>query len=166
MKIICLLGTVGSGIDSIYGALKRWTDVELIELKMEDVRNKKPASDSNSIYIMEIESVDEFNYMTIVSGYKDNLVPIVLIASPRTRISRLLNLIPDEDLTINDFLNLLEYKESMLEMLTDKEDGSGIYIPKDNWFFNDKSPIGALSSIKRFIIQATREDRIKTKEGD
>ena len=162
MKIICVLGSMGSGIDSIYGALERWNSIDFIPVtSVDDIDEQiKKNNDPKSIYL--IKPIRRSAYFYILSKYKNNLVPIIISASERTRISRLLNATPDEELTLNNFAEILLTDETEFDPFwkyTREQKGYDFYVPESNWFENDKSLIEALPAVKRFILQATREER-------
>ena len=162
MKIICVLGSMGSGIDSIYGALERWNSIDFIPVtSVDDIDEQiKKNNDPKSIYL--IKPIRRSTYFYIRSKYKNNLVPIIISASERTRISRLLNATPDEELTLNNFAEILLTDETEFDPFwkyTREQKGYDFYVPESNWFENDKSLIEALPAVKRFILQETREER-------
>lgn len=162
MKIICVLGSMGSGIDSIYGALERWNSIDFIPVtSVDDIdEHIKKNNDPKSIYL--IKPIRRSAYFYIRSKYKNNLVPIIISASERTRISRLLNATPDEELTLDNFAEILLTDETEFDPFwkyTREQEGYDFYVPESNWFENDKSLIEALPKVKRFILQATREER-------
>ena len=164
MKIICVLGSMGSGIDSIYGALERWNSIDFIPVtSVDDIDEQiEKNNDPRSIYL--IKPIRRSTYAYVRSKYKNNLVPIIITASERTRILRLLNATPDEELTLNDFAEILLTDETEFDPFsnlkyTREQEEYVFYVPESNWFENDKSLIEALPAVKRFILQATREER-------
>lgn len=164
MKIICILGTMGTGVDSIYGALERWNSIDFIPVTSADdiTEHVKKYNNPRAIYL--IKPIKKETYLDIRRDYRNNLVQIFISASERTRISRLLNAIPDEELTLNEFAEMLLEDETEFDVFTNwastrEQKGYDFYVPESNWFENDGSLIEALPKVKRFILQVTREER-------
>lgn len=162
MKIICILGSIGTGVDSIYGAIERWNTINFTLVKNVDEISDhiKKNDDSKTIFLVKPDCLSD--YLMIYHEYKDFIVPILLTATERTRIHRLLNSIPDDELSLAEFADILTEDETVFDevYIRDQIDEDfNLYVPKENYFDNDKSLIHALSAVKRFILQQTRDER-------
>ena len=162
MKIICILGSLGTGIDSIYGALERWNGIDFTLIKNVDEITDYFNKDDGLKRIFLVKHDCLSDYLMIYHEYTDYVVPILLTATERTRILRVLNSIPDDELSLAEFADILTEDETVFDevYIQDQIDEDfSLYVPERNRFDNDKSLVHALAAIKRFILQQTREER-------